>query len=251
MKKILLSALFIILCATLSLAQSAGDYNKVEFYGGYSHSRMESTVGTETVSFTGGSLAVQPCTSDGRDVFGGNFQHYFCDRRGFNGFDTSIAYNFRRYFGVKANFTAHFNSDRFVDTFGTGAGSHTDTNNTRDRIYSVLAGLQIKNNSKTAKFKPFAHALFGFAHLSSTDTQTSVGGGNFVVRDTPTNFAMKLGGGLDVRVSRKIDLRLIEFDYSPIFGGNRNPSVTTSDFSLAITGRTANNFSVGFGIVIH
>jgi hypothetical protein len=40
---------------------------------------------------------------------------------------------------------------------------------------------------------------------------------NFTTRDKVTSFAMKLGGGIDVRVNRKVDIRLVEFDYNPIF----------------------------------
>jgi hypothetical protein len=44
---------------------------------------------------------------------------------------------------------------------------------------------------------------------------------NFTTDDSQTNLAMKLGGGLDVRLGRWIDLRLVEINYNPVFGGER------------------------------
>jgi hypothetical protein len=65
-----------------------------------------------------------------------------------------------------------------------------------------------------------------------------------------TSFAMKLGGGLDVRVQRRIDLRLVEADYNPIF--TRDFDIAGNPFSVIhAKGRTAHNFTIGFGIVIH
>jgi hypothetical protein len=37
--------------------------------------------------------------------------------------------------------------------------------------------------------------------------------------DDATSFAMALGGGLDLRVSKRIDVRLVQFDYTPTFFG--------------------------------
>jgi hypothetical protein len=50
-------------------------------------------------------------------------------------------------------------------------------------------------------------------------------------------------------VNRKVDIRLVEFDYNPIFAGDR--SSVGSPASIALKGRTAHNFTIGGGIVIH
>ncbi|PYS75742.1 MAG: hypothetical protein DMF66_18570 [Acidobacteria bacterium] len=98
MRKILLSMLFISACAGGAAAQGAGDYNKVEFYGGYSHARVGPNSGTQTVTEGGQSFTFEPCTPDGAAILGSDFQRNICDRRGFNGFDASVAYNLSRYF---------------------------------------------------------------------------------------------------------------------------------------------------------
>ncbi len=243
MQKLLLSIFFLSLCASLGLAQSSDDYNKVEVYGGYSRAELPSNI--KTVTIDGSSF--DPCTSVGAANLGTNFQSFFCKRRGFNGFDTSITYNFTRYFGVKGNVTGHYKSDRFVDTFG----AVTDTINSKERLYNFLGGVQMKDNGEAGRFKPFAHALFGLARQPVTQVQTSAqsASDNFTTKDNAKSFAMKLGGGIDVRVNRKVDVRLVEFDYNPIFTGD---FVTTgAPFSISQKGKTAHNFTIGGGIVIH
>ena len=63
---------------------------------------------------------------------------------------------------------------------------------------------------------------------------------------------MKLGGGLDIRAGKRIDVRVIEVDYNPVFAGDRTAKSIAGPFtSIKFTGRTAHNFTVGVGIVIH
>jgi opacity protein-like surface antigen len=250
MRKILLSMLFISACAAAAAAQTGGDYNKVEFYGGYSDARVAPNSGTQTVSEGGDSFTFEPCTPDGAGILGSNFQRKVCDRRGFNGFDTSVTYNVSRYFGIKGDLSGHFKTETFTDHF-TDSGGHTDTNRVTDRLWQFLGGIQIKDNRAEGKrLKPFAHALFGAARQTSHDVQTSTGGSNFTLDDNTTSFAMKLGGGLDVRLSRRVDLRLFEFDYNPIFARDRNVA-GNAEFTLHVAGRRSDTYTFGFGIAFH
>ncbi len=214
MRKLVLLTAFILACASVSLAQSADDYNKVEFAAGYSHARVDTGV-------------------DDPD-FDDDFGDFLRDRRGFNGFDTSITGNLTRYFGLKANLSGHYKSDSFTDG--------VDTVNTRERIYNFLGGVQVKDNSKEARFKPFGHFLAGGAHQS---IRFSSPGFTQTLDLDDTSFALKVGGGIDVRVHPRVDLRLIEFNYNPIFVGDRNFEGET------FRGETQHNFTIGFGIAIH
>lgn len=249
MRKILLSMLFISACAANAAAQGKDEYHQVEFYGGFSHARVEPNSGTQTVT-EGGTFTVEPCTPDGAAALGSNLQRFYCTRRGFNGLDASIAFNLSRYFGIKGDITGHFKTDTFVDHF-TDSGGHTDTNRITDRAWQFLAGVQLKDNrAEGKKFKPFAHALVGAARQTSHDVQTSVGGANFTLDDRAWSFAMKLGGGLDVRLSPRVDLRVIEFDYNPVFARARAVP-GNADFTLRVAGRTAHNFTFGVGLAFH
>ncbi|HEX7996965.1 MAG TPA: outer membrane beta-barrel protein [Pyrinomonadaceae bacterium] len=212
MRKLILLTAMILACASVSFAQD--DYNKVEFAVGYSHARVDTGV-------------------DDPD-FEDDFGDFLTDRRGFNGFDTSITGNVSRYVGLKGNFTGHFKSDSFTDGL--------DTINTKERIYNFLGGVQIKDNSKTTRFKPFAHFLAGGAHQS---IEFSSPGFSETFKLDDTSFALKAGAGLDIRVHDRVDLRVIEFNYNPIFIGDR-------DFEgITIQGQTQHNFTIGFGITIH
>jgi hypothetical protein len=54
---------------------------------------------------------------------------------------------------------------------------------------------------------------------------------------------MVFGGGLDVKVHKRVDVRVFQIDYNPIwFKGNDN---------LELDSRLQNNIRIGFGIVIH
>jgi opacity protein-like surface antigen len=243
MQKLLLSIFFISLCAFPALAQSSDDYNKVEFYGGYSRASVQPNVKSSTAFGT----TFEQCSSAATDILGKNFQSSFCHRRGFNGFDTSITYNLNRYLGIKANVTAHSRTEPFTDTFAGTA----ETNTITERIYNFLVGVQVKNNEKDAHFKPFAHALVGAARNTRKEVNTSpIPLDNFTNRAKVTSFAMKLGGGIDLSTHRRIDLRLVEVDYNPIF--TRDFDVAGNPFSVIhAKTRTAHNFTIGFGIVIH
>jgi hypothetical protein len=63
---------------------------------------------------------------------------------------------------------------------------------------------------------------------------------------------LKVGGGLDVRVSQHVDARLIEFDYNPAFTHDRNARIVSGSFTnVLLAGRTAHVYTFGAGIVIH
>lgn len=237
------------------VAQTNGDdYRKAEFAIGYSHARAASTFESETALIPDeGPLTTRYCTQEGAEGFGPNFQRFFCQRKGMNGFDASATFNLNRYVGIKGNVSGHFKSESFTDTFEVAPGENFVSNvNTRERIYQFLAGLQVKDNSTESRVKPFAHALFGVARQTVRFQQpASDDSSGFDAKAEETSFAMKLGGGIDLRVSDRIDLRLVEFNYNPIFAGERPLAGAGITVPITVTGRTAHNFTVGVGIVFH
>jgi opacity protein-like surface antigen len=123
-----------------------------------------------------------------------------------------------------------------------------------------MGGVQVKDNSKSKRFKPYGHALLGVARQTVDFTEHTTIGTIFketvTSRDQTTSFAMKLGGGLDVRISRRVDLRVVEFNYNPIFAGDRSLGgsalfSTLKPNTYSHVGRTAHNYTVGVGIVFH
>lgn len=176
-----------------SFAQSGDEYKKNEFYGGYSHQQV------------------------GRG-----------DRDPFNGFEVSVVRNVHRYFGIKGDFSAAYKNTDFtaanvVLAPGTTA---TVTGESARSLYNFLGGVQIKDNASTGRFKPFAHALIGVAHNRSTSKNYTCTGGcsTFFAPDytfTDTGFGGAFGGGLDIKVNDKIDFRLIQVDYNPVYSSSR------------------------------
>lgn len=221
MKKLINGALalcFLLTC--ISYVQAQDEINRAEFFAGFSHNRLDTGIGSEDFD------------EDVEDVF--------TDRVGANGFNAAITGNFSKYVGAKFDFSVHSKSDS-----ATFDGS---TFRSRYRIYNFLGGIQIKNNKKDGpRVKPFAHFMAGVAkqtfRVEGADLTPLIGESSF--ETSSTNFALAIGGGLDVRLSKRVDLRLIQLDYNPTFVKDRE----FDDFTL--DGRMQNNFRIGIGFVFH
>lgn len=208
MFKTIMIGILIVACASIAAAQD--DYKKFEFFAGYSHNRVDTGIGDDDPSL--------------RDIID--------EREGFHGFNTSITGNVSRYVGLKFDFAGHFKNENFP--FGGGS---IDLNS---RLYNFLGGVQIKNNASEVTFKPFAHALVGVAHSRNRVRANDLGcvaifpdPCNFT--ETDTGFAGAIGGGIDIRASDRVDIRVVQFDYNP----------------TRLFDSTQHNFRIGVGIVFH
>lgn len=143
--------------------------------------------------------------SHARVDFGGDFE-------GFNGVEGAVTGNISRYVGIKGDYAFHFKSFDAAP-FNVDAKTHT-----------LVGGVQLKDNSKETKVKPFAHFMAGLTHARVSG----------FVSDSETGFSGVIGGGVDIRMSERVDLRAIQFDYNP----------------TRLGGETQHNFRVGVGIVI-
>ena len=200
----------IIACASIAAAQS--DYKKFEFFGGYSHNRIDTGIGDN-----------DPDLGD-----------IISEREGFHGFELSATGNLTRYIGIKGDFSAHFKSETFPFPTVPGASVGLDS-----RLFNFLGGVQIKDNSTEGTFKPFAHALVGVANARNTvDIDNLVCATITCPSDTTlseTGFAGAFGGGIDIRASDSISIRAIQVDYNP----------------TRLFDSTQHNFRIGVGIVFH
>lgn len=142
--------------------------------------------------------------SHARVDFGGDYE-------GFNGVEGAVTGNFSRYLGVKGDYAFHFKSFDSAP-FDVDAKTHT-----------LVGGLQLKDNSTETKVKPFGHLMAGIQHARVSG----------FVTDSETGFAGVIGGGVDIRLSPRVDFRAIQFDYNP----------------TRLGGETQHNFRVGIGIV--
>lgn len=207
MRKLFLPAVLVICSATLAPAQAVDGYHRFEVFNGYSSFMLERP------EFIGEGTRLE----------------------GFRGLDTAATYNVKRYLGLQFDFSRHSKryefcgpgepdaSDLTPDCFAlvapAGAVITTDDPHLRTSIYNFMGGVQLKDNGKSEKLlKPFAHLVIG-----STLTRDSLpvpsadpASGQVIADfDTVSDWgpAGAIGGGLDIRLNDRIDLRAVEVDY--------------------------------------
>jgi opacity protein-like surface antigen len=153
-----------------------------------------------------------PPSSGSRDYpraeFFAGYSYLRADREGqppqvrggdFHGWNVSIAGNPTRWLGLVFDASGHYGSYRITGI--PGAPAKVDF-----RVHSFLFGPRL--NYRGARFTPFVHTLFGAAR---GDASASVVG--FRSTDEDTAFAMALGGGLDVKATDRISIRLFQTEY--------------------------------------
>ncbi|HRH44767.1 MAG TPA: outer membrane beta-barrel protein [Pyrinomonadaceae bacterium] len=272
MNKIVFTVFVIFSCALLALAQD--DFHKLEVSGGYSFERPNNFPGDVTTAVT------PPITGLflGTTVTTGAYKSH-----SMNGFTASATYNVSKYIGIKFEYSNHSGSDSNhlyplvnfrVSTNGLLFVIPTaDKSHLNDQRY--LGGIQIKNNSKEKKIKPFAHALFGVARQKTTNDFVGTGtnsqiGKQYLGKYTAQNFSMVIGGGLDIRLNKRFDLRVIQFDYNPVFTKEQKllsigdtvditglsvfgatTSTPPSIADVTIPKKRQDGFRIGVGIVFH
>ncbi len=201
MKKLILLAIFIAASAPFTSAQTTDDYNKYDLYVGFSHNRVDTGIG-----------------DDGDE----DIDDIVDEREGFNGINASVTGNVSRYVGLKGDYSFHRKS--FSDTFGT------TTFDVDASLHNFVGGIQVKDNARETKVKPFAHLMAGIAHAKFDVDDVPVS----VDDDTSeTGFSGLFGGGIDIRVNDRVDFRAIQFDYNP----------------TRLSDQTQHNFRVGIGVV--
>lgn len=145
-------------------------------------------------------VSVSARAQDKAEIFGG-YSYQRVDSSpslNLNGWELSGQYKFARWLGGVADLDGHY---------GSLGGASISTHN-------YLFGPQV---SWPARISPFAHVLFGAAHLK-------VGG----LADT--SFSTAIGGGIDARLVHGLYWRVIQGDYihTRFFGtGQNNARVST------------------------
>jgi opacity protein-like surface antigen len=209
-----------------SLAQAQDDYFKLEGFGGYAYMNLDRALDLDDFAL---------------NDFGKN-------RVNSHGFNGSVTYNFTRKWGAKFDLSLHTFGEDFTSTVTVNPGPNTSgTFKTSQNDYQYMGGIQYKNNSKDAPaFKPFGHVLAGIAQQKFTLERVTPNPAQLVDLDS-NDFAMKLGGGIDIKVSKNIDARVFQFDYNPIWRGEKEVG---NNFN-PLNGGVRHNFMFTFGVAIH
>jgi hypothetical protein len=134
------------------------------------------------------------------------------DRANTNGWEASVEGKIIPWVGFVADFDSHYGSQNFpacaVPVGGEGALCSGFNSSVTE--HNFLFGPRV--SVSVGKFRPFAEALFGGAHVNVNDANT-----------TDTSFATALGGGLDYKIIRPIAWRF-QGDYvqTRFFGTMQN-----------------------------
>src|ERR1041385_802677 len=191
-----LSVLVLMCSAEVALSQSttSDDYPRVEVFAGYSALGEANS----------GRITFGPTASTS-----GNYATP-------TGFETSVIGNFSKHFGIKGDFSAHFNNEsgRTFTACPPTCTAVTQDVQFKTRVYNFLAGPEFKARNST-RFTPFAYVLGGVAHTSANFT-TPGPTFNLLLKKSDNSFAMALGGGLDIRATKRVSFRG-SLDYNPVF----------------------------------
>jgi hypothetical protein len=168
---------------------------------------------------------------------------FFNSRSTMHGFDTAVTLFPAENFGLTGDFSFNANS-RSANVSFASAGLETN-------VFYFMGGPTFTLSSSSS-VAPFARGLAGGAYTRlAVSAQTPIVSGS-VFKTGTTDFAMGIGGGLDVRFSDGMKLRVFQVDYAPVF--LRDQSFVTLALAGAIqpftlSGRRMDNVKFGFGIV--
>jgi len=139
------------------------------------------------------------------EFFGGYQYTRFDGGLNANGWDTTVTGNLNRWFGAAADFSGAYKSQN-----GVSFNNYT---------YTFGPVVSLRRNET---FTPFAHFLAGGFHSSAAAGSLSASG---------SGLAMMLGGGVDVKVTPRVALRAIQFDWLSLHSNgqsdNNNARIST------------------------
>jgi opacity protein-like surface antigen len=164
------------------------------------------------------------------DVAGG-YSYFNADAgEDLHGWDASVTANINDWFGVEFAGSGHYASDDFEASLRPGAPVIAGT--TKSQIYTFMAGPRVSFRGE--RVTPYAHALLGGVHrnveidLTSTIPEFPALDNSF----SNTDFGLTVGGGVDLNVTDRFAIRLVQADWVPVFDGG-----------------TANNARISTGVV--
>ena len=133
-----------------------------------------------------------------------------------HGFNAAGVYNVHKYFGLKVDVTGTYAEFNGLYYFPNSPATQSQWKATHN-LYNVSGGVQIKDNRRDSTFKPFGHFLVGYVnHFDKVKTGCPTGAVCPPINYDSTGISVVVGGGLDIKVNRRIDIRAIQFDVNTI-----------------------------------
>jgi len=130
-----------------------------------------------------------------------------------NGGGGGLVYNFSRFFGIKGDLQGYGSTTRVFNNVSIQNANGTFTLipqvSVNGNLFTYMGGPQLRLPTHT--FKPYAQFLFGGAH---TNTYANLATATHdVVAPSNNAFAMAVGGGFDIRLSKHFSIRPFQMDY--------------------------------------
>jgi len=181
----------------LSAVSSAQDFPKVEVAGGYSYLHFYT------------NLPAVP-------------------NQNLNGGGGSFVYNIVEWLGIRADFIDY--------TFGSGYSTTLHnlgyTGSASANLFTYQFGAQMKRHK--GKYQPYWENLYGVAHSSGyASALKAKGDGTYILisgSGASNSFAMQIGGGLDIALSKTVQIRPVELDYQLTRFGYKTYSANQNNF---------------------
>jgi len=157
-----------------------------------------------------------------------------------NGGIGTLGFNFTDAIGLEAELGGYHN--------GNINDNHFDST-----TFSFLFGPRL-SYGRSKKVDPYFHVLFGGQHATSSIAADSIlvvnplsatpSDGRY--KASQTTFAMAIGGGIDIKLSKGITFRPVQIDY--YLTRFEAPEIVVPTDSTAKTARNQNNFRYATGI---
>lgn len=140
---------------------------------------------------------------------------------GFNGWNAAAAANLSKHFGVEGDFG--------------GAYNYLRISRISAKIYTYAGGPVVYMNK--GRLKPFAHALVGGIHLTTSESGSPSGRWN--------GYTVMVGGGVDAKVNTRVAVRLVQADWLYY-----NFTSTTVQGAQILGLSHSNNVRISTGVVV-
>jgi opacity protein-like surface antigen/outer membrane protein OmpA-like peptidoglycan-associated protein len=150
-----------------------------------------------------------------------------------NGGSASLAYNLNRYVGIVADVGDYTNSEI---RFQGASGATVDVNDANGGVLSYLFGPRISFR-KYSRITPFAQVLVGGAYAGEVTLTNCTF--SCTLLPAENSLAWTAGGGLDIKVSHHLAIRIIQAEYL---------MTRFKDYSTGSTG-SQNDMRLSSGIV--
>ncbi|MBS1532619.1 MAG: hypothetical protein JSU01_20105 [Bacteroidetes bacterium] len=222
MKKLILFLFLLSICSSAAIGQGN---NKLQLSAGYSHGFFSSFTGDayKETSTLGGGFS---------DTVGKKMSHQL------NGLDISGAYRLSDYFAAKAGFGWFSGSVTGSNvpggSFGRGNADQPtyvfvvpgySVQHTKQSYLSFLAGAEYRDFKSAHKVNPFAQLMIGVGFEGTsydlTNTTHAIIYQTENYKATAVVFSIDAGAGLDLKLNKNFDIRIIQADFVPTFPGKK------------------------------